>query len=68
MGESNWFTRRERRVATEVICRFTGCDATATATVGTVTLCGLHRSFIENLLDNGVPVQESQPVADPAAD
>lgn len=40
-------------VPSAAICRFDGCDEDASATVGTVALCGLHRSCIEELLDRG---------------
>ena len=70
MGKSKWWTtgRRLRR-SHEPLCRFEGCDATATATVGTVALCALHRSFIDSMLDHGVAATEAAPVAsDPSAD
>jgi hypothetical protein len=33
------------------ICRFNGCDAAATATVGTLSLCALHQSYVLELMD-----------------
>jgi len=70
MGKSKWLTRgQQHRRAPDPICRFSGCDATATATVGTVALCALHRSLIDTLLDQGVSAGETAPLApDPAAD
>jgi hypothetical protein len=36
------------------VCRFTGCDAEASATVGTVRLCALHESYVVQLMDRAV--------------
>jgi hypothetical protein len=33
------------------ICRVNGCDAGATATVGTTALCALHQSYVLELMD-----------------
>jgi hypothetical protein len=33
------------------ICRFNGCDAAAVATVGTLSLCALHQSYVLELMD-----------------
>lgn len=33
------------------ICRFNGCDTAATATVGTLSLCALHQSYVLELMD-----------------
>jgi hypothetical protein len=36
------------------ICRFNGCDAGAVATVGTLSLCALHQSYVLELMDRGL--------------
>jgi hypothetical protein len=36
------------------ICRLNGCDAGATATVGTIPLCALHQSYVLELMDRGL--------------
>jgi hypothetical protein len=35
------------------VCRFYGCDATVSATVGIMPLCLLHRSYVLQLMDRG---------------
>jgi hypothetical protein len=52
--------RRDR----SVICRFSGCDETAAATVGTLALCLLHKSYILDLMDRGVELTRENAPAD----
>ncbi len=35
------------------VCRFNGCDAAVSATVGIMPLCLLHRSYVLQLMDRG---------------
>ena len=35
------------------VCRFNGCDASASTTVGIVPLCALHQSYIFELMARG---------------
>ena len=52
--------RRDR----SVICRFSGCDETAAATVGTLALCLLHKSYILELMDRGVELTRENALKD----
>ena len=52
--------RRDR----SVICRFSGCDETAAATVGAVALCLLHKSYILELMDRGVALTREYVLTD----
>ena len=35
------------------VCRFYGCDAAVSATVGIMPLCLLHQSYVLQLMDRG---------------
>ena len=56
--------RRHGRGSHVRLCRFSDCDETATATVGTVPLCVLHQSYVLQLMDQGVdPLGERSSVS-----
>jgi hypothetical protein len=45
--------RRKNRGAPARLCRFNGCDESATTTLGVTPLCALHRSHVLDMLDHG---------------
>jgi hypothetical protein len=63
---SAWRAHRDRArpdsadtVEQPTICRFSDCDRDATDTVGTMALCALHRSFIDQMMDDGTGTEPS---------
>ena len=52
-GHGRLTLRRRHAAGRSAVCRFTGCDAAVSATVGIMPLCRLHESFVLQLMDRG---------------
>ena len=52
-GHGRMTLHRRQAVGRPAVCRFSGCDAAVSATVGIMPLCLLHQSFVLQLMDRG---------------
>ena len=52
-GRGRMTLHRGQAAGRPAVCRFSGCDAAVSATVGIMPLCLLHESFVLQLMDRG---------------